>query len=1048
MGERHSNVPSTRWVIPTAVMVCLAGTATSLGQAGKPPARPATPGAGGSAARPVIHQAGAKPQQGQPGADAGKVKVDDHLIVDLHVNDEDLLSVLQMLSIQSQKNIVTSKNVAANITANLYGVTLYEALDAILNVNGYGYIERNNFIYVYTMDELVAIQNAQRQAVWKVLKLNYLNATDAAEFVKPLLSDKGQIKTNGKAPNFTISETVPSGSEDFANESTLLVFDYEENLGEIEKVLQQMDTRPQQVLVEATILQTTLNEANAFGVDFSIIGDLDFQDFVNLGGPLKAVDGLIGGSSSSSSGSSSGSGSDSGSGSGSGSGGSSAGTPLPADGSGRAIVSTAGNTAGPGTMKLGIVQNDVAAFVRLLDEVSDTTIISRPNLLALNRVPARVLVGRKVGYLNSTSTDTATTQTVEFLETGTQLYFRPFISADGMIRMELKPKVSEAVIRNVTNTGGAAVTIPDEISNELTTNVLVRDGQTIVLGGLFRESTQANRRQVPGIGDIPILGAAFRGHEDNTQRSEIIFLITPTIMSDTVLLEQGKRGLAMVEQVRSGSREGLLPFSREKRTQQLVMQADELARQGKREEALYKVQRALRLNHNQADAVALRETLIGKRDLWPTRSLQDEIIHQEQQKWLESLPPAAPKGVRAQRHKTAPVAQTTGGDSSSLMTPTGHAASAGVSGSTSATATSPAAAPAEGSASAANTSAFGSAAPNSPVNPSEPATATPSNASAQTAASTPSGPAAGDSGEPFESGKADAPAVADNGTPSDATTGINPWSGTPAGSAEQNQGASTGPVASGFTPTTPASANESAQNPESATAAAGNPGAFSPSTGNPSSANPSSANPNSANPSTFSPTASSASPFSPTATGPNTTNAGTAGFPSTGLNGVASTQSPAGSGEESSAFGSTAAPTSNAAGAEGSNEPANGFAQNTDAGNDPDNDPSNAASEPSAAAPGGFFAWALRAQVNSGAAQQGAAADSGPAASTQEAAATPAAPAPAPEADPMESPARFGHAEGVRSFKGVWDLLQLYASHRTAFTSVPETPSSPSIDGK
>src|SRR5204862_638788 len=127
--------------------------------------------------------------------------------------------------------------------------------------------------------------------------------------------------------------------------------------------------------------------------------------------------------------------------------------------------------------------NDVAAFIRMLDEVSNTTIISRPNILCLNRQSGHVLVGRKVGYLNTTSTDTTTTQTVEFLDTGTQLYFRPFVSADGMIRMELKPKVSEAVIRNVTNSGGAAVTIPDEISNELTTNVMVRDGQTVVLGG-------------------------------------------------------------------------------------------------------------------------------------------------------------------------------------------------------------------------------------------------------------------------------------------------------------------------------------------------------------------------------------------------------------------------------------------------------------------------------------------------------------------------------------------------------------------------------------
>lgn len=664
MRERHHKLMTTRWAClsVTAALFLLAGTSEAVGQtAGAPkkssasktstagaPAQSAAPASPASAPKTaggpgkIIHEAGnsASGASGATGAsgDTGdaKVKVDDNLIVDLHVNDEDLANVLQMLSIQAQKNIVTSKNVSAVVTANLYGVTFYEALDAILHVNGYGYIDRGNFIYVYTLDELQKIEDAAKAPVWKVLKMNYLNSVDAAEFVKPLLSDKGQIKTNSKVAASTGTGDAPGGGEDFAHDSTLVVFDYPENLGEIEKILKEMDTRPAQVLVEATILQTTLNEANAFGVDFSIIGDLNFTDFVNVGGPLNAANALIsGGSSSSSSSSSSGSGSGTGTGTGTGSGsGSSGATAIPSDNKGSAITSTAGNTAGPGTLKLGIVANDVAAFVKILDEVSDTTIISRPNVLCLNRQAARVLVGRKVGYLSSTSTDTSTTQTVEFLDTGTQLVVRPFVSSDGMIRMELKPKVSEAVIRNVTNTGGAAVTIPDEISNELTTNVMVRDGQTIVLGGLFREEIDATRREVPGIGDVPIIGAAFRGNEDNTQRSEIIFMITPSIVNDTVLLEQGKRAEASVDRVRSGAREGLLPFSREKRTQQLVVQATELFRQGKNEEALYKANRALALNQNQQDAIAIREAIMNKKSRWPSRSVQNEIITGELQKTL------------------------------------------------------------------------------------------------------------------------------------------------------------------------------------------------------------------------------------------------------------------------------------------------------------------------------------------------------------------------------------------------------------------------------
>jgi len=588
--------------------------------------------AGSTAAPAKVAPSGGLPEGQNPADGNDKVKVDEHLIVDLHVNDEDLANVLQMLSIQSQKNIVTSKSVSAVVTANLYGVTFYEALDAILHVNGYGYIERGNFIYVYTLAEIEAIEKDSRARVWKVCKLNYLNSTDAAEFVKPLLSEGGQIKTNGKAPNFTLSDNAPGGGEDYAHDSTMMVYDYEENLGEIEKVVKELDTRPAQVLVEATILQTSLTESNAFGVDFSVIGDMNFTDFTNVGGALGVVDGLIKGNGASSS-----SGSSGGTGGTGGTGGGTTGTPLPADGKGMGLVSSPGNTAGPGTLKLGVVWNDVAAFIKMLDDVSDTTIISRPNILTLNRQPARVLVGRKVGYLNSTTTDTATTQTVEFLDTGTQLYFRPFVSSDGSIRMELKPKVSDAVIRSTTGQGGASITIPDEISNELTTNVIVRDGQTIVLGGLFRESTNAHRAQVPGLGDLPLIGAAFRGHDDKSERNEVIFMITPTIVADAIMREQGEKGMAMLERVRAGSREQLLPWSREKRCQQLVMEATELAREGKREEALSKVQRALTMSHNQPDAIQLREVLMNQKDIWPTRSMQHEIVTGELQKKLSGV---------------------------------------------------------------------------------------------------------------------------------------------------------------------------------------------------------------------------------------------------------------------------------------------------------------------------------------------------------------------------------------------------------------------------
>lgn len=576
------------------------------------------------AAQPAPARDPMKP--GKDSADKPVVKVSEHNTVDLHVKDEDLANVLQLLSMQTQKNIIASKNVSARVTATLYGVTFYEALDAILHVNGFGYLEKGNFIYVYTNEELKQIEAALKKRVAKVIRLNYLNATDAKNFAEPLLSkDGGQIQTAEKTANFAIPDKSPTGKDDFAHTATIVVIDYEENIAAIEEMIRQIDTRPSQVLIEATILQTSLTEENAFGIDFSVIGDLKFTDFINIGGPLGAANGLIKGGT-----------------------GSSTGGLSPSDNQGTAVVSSPGNTAGKGTFKAGVVAGDLSIFLKTLDEVTDSIILSNPKILTLNRQPARVLVGTRVGYLSTTSTDTSTTQTVEFLDTGTQLYFRPFVSSDGDIRMELKPQVSSAEIRTVTDSNGAAVTIPDEITQELVTNVNVRDGQTIVLGGLFTDNQTFTRRQVPFLGDIPVIGAAFRGNDDKTDRSEIIFLVTPTIVTDQAIASAAEKAQSDMERLRAGSRQGLLPWSREKMTGQLNVEAEKLAREGQYDKALWLVQRSLSLNPRQPEVYRLRERITGEREMWNDPSRMENYFHDDATKRLGGVQTQDP----APKHRT------------------------------------------------------------------------------------------------------------------------------------------------------------------------------------------------------------------------------------------------------------------------------------------------------------------------------------------------------------------------------------------------------------
>lgn len=630
MSERRSLRVCEQNLAPVGTAVALtvlAGGTTALGQGLESLTEGlsaiAQPERADDQAQPERRAGIRDPLSGNKPIDESAVKRDENDLFELHVQDEDLANVLRLLSIQSERNIIASKNVSATVTADLYGVTFYEALDAILNVNNYAYVERGNFIEIYTREEVQKMEEAQRKVVSAVVFLNYLNALDAAEFVKPLLSEFGEIKATGEAGEFSLGDT-PVGNEKYASSAMMVVYDFEENVEAIRAMLKEIDTKPSQVLVEATILQTSLNEANEFGIDFTVLGSLNIGDFVKL----NPVDALAAGAGSRIVGDTPTT------------------VPVPGDDYGTALRSNVANFDGPATLKVGLVAGDFSVFLKALDQVADTTILSRPKILTLNRQPARVLVGRKVGYLSTTSTDTATTQTVEFLDTGTQLNIRPFVSNEGMIRMELKPAVSEAVIRSSTDATGAAVTIPDEITNELTANVMVRDGQTIVLGGLFRESTSSGRRQVPWLGDLPIVGAAFRGHDDSIERSEIIFMITPTVVNDNILIEQAERGMSYVEYAKAGAREGLLPFSREKRASQLLIQARNQAREGKRKAALHSVQRSLALSPAQLDAIALREHLLNEPTEWPQRSILHEIIDGEAQQILDTLNGAPPSQSR------------------------------------------------------------------------------------------------------------------------------------------------------------------------------------------------------------------------------------------------------------------------------------------------------------------------------------------------------------------------------------------------------------------
>lgn len=524
--------------------------------------------------------------------------------VEMHVRDLNLSSVLQMLSMQSQRNIVASKDVGGKVTANLYNVTFEEALTAILDANNAGWREQGNFIYVYTHAEIAELEAAARQRVTKVFTLKYVPATAAISLLNPLLSKDGKVSAYAATPGATSgsssSSSSSSGSSGGSGGSStgltsgsahLLVVDYAPNVQAMGELLDKVDSRPKQVLVEATILRAQLNENNNMGIDFNLVGGVDFQ---NLSSTSNAITNLTVGA-------------------------------LPQ----RELQNTSFTTrtdftdAVPaGGFTFGIIKNNIATFVRALEAVTDTTVIANPKVLGVNMQPGEVIVGRRDGYLTTTVTETSAVQNVQFLETGTQLQFTPYIGDDGYVMMTIHPKDS---------TGGlTAANLPFEQTTEVTTNIMVRDGHTILIGGLFREVTSAGREQLPIAGNLPIAGALFRSSNDSTQREEVIILLTVKVVPEPDMLAESGEQLAQdIERFRVGMRQGLQWWGRERLAQAHYHWAIQHLEKGKLSSALWDLDLAINNNPKFLAAIKLKEQLMNRREYDDDASATRHFVEQQ-----------------------------------------------------------------------------------------------------------------------------------------------------------------------------------------------------------------------------------------------------------------------------------------------------------------------------------------------------------------------------------------------------------------------------------
>lgn len=512
------------------------------------------------------------------------VDVTDHGTVTLAAQGIEITKLLELLSIKSKLNIVASEKVKALVSVSLYDVPVDQALDALLTVNGFVWERQGPFIMVYARAEKEAMDKAKLKRDAHVFTLQFLSPDDALALVKPLLSEGGTAVSLGKVKEGFEPTITDGGSDTYAFATRVLVNDYPEVIEKAGRILKEADVQPQQVRVEATILVADVTEDDAFGLDITAVGNIDFATVT--GGPMNAFNDIKDGSLK----------------------------------TGNARANAASlypeGTVDP-TLKLGVISNDVAIFLQMLDQVKNTTVLARPSVTVLNRQKAQVNIGQKLGYLSTTQTQTSTTQEVQYIDTGIKLTFRAFISPDGMVRMELAPSITAATYENVKSQGTDSQ-IPNQSNQDLRTNVRVKSGQTIVLGGLFREVSSTTNRQIPLFGDL--VPGALSGQKDATLRQEVIFLVTPTIVEDPKSSMDGDMALKVIDAVQTGARAGLLPFSHAQIAGNYQTQALDAWRAGDTKKASLYADQAIRVSPTSPSMIQLREDIRANNSApWKTK---------------------------------------------------------------------------------------------------------------------------------------------------------------------------------------------------------------------------------------------------------------------------------------------------------------------------------------------------------------------------------------------------------------------------------------------
>lgn len=385
--------------------------------------------------------------------------------------DTPISELFNMISRTAHINIVLARGVSGNVSINLYDLTVRQAIEAIAEAGGYLVTERAGGFFI--SDPKAAQKDVGATQQVRAMKVRYTDLRKAGEIL---------ARQVGVAGTVTVLEPT----------RTLVVESNEAGLARAAQVLREIDKPPQQILIEAKILSITLDQDQAFGVDWNRVFNGNASDTVGATGFA--------------------------------------------------------TTVGP-RFFLNVVNNNIEAHLTALSNKGRVHTLATPRLLALEDQEATTTVGDEIGYKLTTTINNVTSESIQFLDTGVILRVTPSIDADGRILMKVHPEVS---------TGTVSSGIPSKNTTEVSTELVAKDGQPVLIGGLIKNASNYQRQGVPLLADLPLIGRVFSSTDDSGTSTETIVLITPHIVPadgpavDPVSarkVEQSERELELRDQV-------------------------------------------------------------------------------------------------------------------------------------------------------------------------------------------------------------------------------------------------------------------------------------------------------------------------------------------------------------------------------------------------------------------------------------------------------------------------------------------------------------------